>query len=71
VDQKKALEFFFKLRTIIATTPIRPSGQKPFNFTASMGVTFSDLESVDAMLKHADKALYKAKQNGKNRVEVA
>jgi diguanylate cyclase (GGDEF)-like protein len=71
VDQKKALEFFFKLRTIIATTPIRPHGQKAFNFTVSMGVTFSDLESVDAMLKHADKALYKAKQNGKNRVEVA
>jgi len=71
VDQKKALEFFFKLRTIIATTPIRPNGQKAFNFTVSMGVTFSDLESVDEMLKHADKALYKAKQNGKNRVEVA
>ncbi len=71
VDEKQALEFFFKLRTIIATTPIRPSGHKAFNFTVSMGVTFSDLESIDAMLKHADMALYKAKQNGKNRVEVA
>lgn len=71
IDHKKALEFFFKLRTIIATTPVRHSGHKPFNFTVSMGVTFSDLENVDEMLKQADKALYKAKQNGKNRVEIA
>ncbi len=71
VDQKRALEFFFKLRTIIATTPIRAKGQKAFNFTVSIGVTFSDLERLDDMLKQADAALYNAKKNGKNRVEVA
>jgi len=71
VDQKRALEFFFKLRTIVATTPIRAKGQKAFNFTVSIGVTFSDLERLDDMLKQSDAALYNAKKNGKNRVEVA
>jgi diguanylate cyclase (GGDEF)-like protein len=71
VDQKRALEFFFKLRTIIATTPIHAKGQKAFNFTVSIGVTFSDLERLDDMLKQSDAALYNAKKKGKNRVEVA
>ena len=41
------------------------------NVTVSIGVTFNDLESVEEMINQADKALYAAKKNGKNRVEVA
>jgi len=38
----------------------------------SIGVTTlgGDIRSVEAMLKQADTLLYKAKQNGRNRVEI-
>ena len=72
IGQKNALELFVKLRAQIATTPIRPKNTKAFNFTVSIGVAFSDeLKSLDMLIKEADQALYHAKQNGKNRVEVA
>jgi len=42
------------------------------NKTASFGVaTHSNNESLSSLLNRADKALYMAKENGKNRVEVA
>lgn len=71
IEQKNALQLFIKLRAQIATTPIRPKSNKAFNFTVSIGVAFSDDgKTVDMLLKEADKALYSAKKNGKNRVEV-
>lgn len=42
------------------------------NRTASFGVaTHSENESLSSLLNRADKALYTAKENGRNRVEVA
>ena len=42
---------------------------KLFNITASIGITFYPLDnsSPDQLLRHADQAMYKAKQKGKNR----
>ncbi len=38
------------------------------DFTVSIGLTTKKLNSLDEMIKQADKLLYKAKENGKNRV---
>lgn len=70
-DQKKALEFFLKLKNAISPLHIKVKEVKNLNVTVSIGVTFNDLESVEEMINQADKALYTAKKNGKNRVEVA
>lgn len=71
ITPKHALEFFVKLRATIATTPVRPAEQKAFNYTVSIGVALSDNLSLEAILKRSDEALYLAKKNGKNRVEIA
>ena len=70
IEQKKALEYFIKLKGSIAAMAIRTKETKAFNVTVSIGVTFNDASSLDEILKQADMALYQAKKNGKNRVEV-
>ena len=43
-----------------------------FSVTVSIGVSEkTDLDTIEAVLKAADKALYKAKSGGRNRLEQA
>jgi diguanylate cyclase (GGDEF)-like protein len=51
----------------------QPTGPVPVSVTVSIGVAASTEESTrpDAVLVEADKALYRAKANGRNRVEAA
>jgi len=47
-----------------------PEISKALRVTASLGVTaYRPMESIDALISRADKALYDAKAKGKNRVE--
>jgi len=62
-----------RCRCSIADTPIQV-GSAVLHLTMSFGVTAFPLhpaETVDALLKNADEALYKAKAAGRNRVEAA
>ncbi|MDX2142793.1 MAG: diguanylate cyclase [Rhodospirillaceae bacterium] len=61
-----------RLRVGIATTPIE-SVKGQINITVSLGVAQFALNepTIDLTLKRADEALYKAKREGRDRVEVA
>ncbi|AFL68018.1 GGDEF domain-containing response regulator [Sulfurospirillum barnesii] len=71
MEQKKALEFFLKLKSVISTIQIKTKEGDTLGVSVSIGVTFGDLESVEEMINQADRGLYLAKKNGKNRIEVA
>lgn len=57
-----------------------PNRKGDIAFTVSIGVAsteqsashkkYSPIEACDSLLKHADKALYTAKNKGKNRIEI-
>lgn len=65
-----ALELAERLRLAVADATIQPGQGEAAHFTVSIGVARlapSD-NSVDELLKRADKALYTAKNSGRNRV---
>jgi diguanylate cyclase (GGDEF)-like protein len=67
---EKATEVAERLREVIsAGEVILPEGSK-IHFTVSIGIAaFIDKESnIDMLINEADKALYRAKQTGRNRV---
>ncbi len=70
VDKKNAIGFFARLRKIISDT-IVSFDEKNINFTVSIGVSFKSEEKIDAIVRQADEALYRAKNSGRNRVEIA
>ena len=62
-----------RLRQLIGNVPI-DIDDGPITVTASIGVAASDISGVETtyeLINQADKALYAAKKNGRNRVEVA
>lgn len=61
-----------RMRINIADTPIVYE-ETTFHMTASFGVTTRQPEDrcIDDLLRRADEALYRAKANGRNRVEIA
>lgn len=68
-DKEDAIKTAERIRQAIAKSPIKTSEQNTCVVTISIGVAscppFSDLTKL---LKHADQALYKAKQGGRNKV---
>ncbi|MDP1526217.1 MAG: diguanylate cyclase [Rhodocyclaceae bacterium] len=66
-DSEDPRQFADKLRALIAANEFSVVG----HVTASLGLSiYRPDEDIDALLSRADKALYAAKANGRNRVEV-
>lgn len=66
-DLNNAFQLGEKLRKEISQVNLPGLG----NLTISMGITeFIQTDTLHSLVKRADDALYRAKQNGKNRVEI-
>jgi len=71
VSNGEAVKFFVNLRANIASCNVQLKKEQK-NFTVSIGVAFSRSDyKLDELLELADEALYRAKENGRNRVEIA
>lgn len=71
VSNEEAVKFFVNLRANIASCNVQLKKEQ-VNFTVSIGVAFSRSDyKLDELLELADEALYRAKENGRNRVEIA
>jgi len=72
MDQSGAIERAERLRAALAAAPIA-SGDKTIRVTSSFGVSVypRDGYSGDELIGSADRALYAAKAEGRNRVKVA
>jgi diguanylate cyclase (GGDEF)-like protein len=70
---KAAMEVADRLRHRLAEKQIKINGGTPIQFTVSIGVTHvqREDETLDSIIKRADKALCQAKHGGRNRVEAA
>lgn len=68
----EAVEVAERLRQVMENTKVPLDGGLPIRFSLSIGVTSlnSSEDNVDVLLNLADKALYKAKKSGRNKVCV-
>jgi len=68
---EQAVQVAERLRQEVAETPVTGDG-RPVRMTVSIGVTVAGPNPADlaTLLRNADQAMYMAKQNGRNRVEV-
>ena len=60
-----------RLRRSLADLEIESENSEKFHFTVSIGVVSSEkTASLDVLLRQVDDAMYLAKNNGRNRVEI-
>lgn len=64
-----AMEAAERLREAIAQIRVPLPDGGMLSFTASLGIAVRENDDIEHMLARADTALYRAKQNGRNRVE--
>jgi diguanylate cyclase (GGDEF)-like protein len=59
-----------RLRATIAGLPVTPPRHAPITISVGIGVWSDTCQSPDDLLRAADRALYAAKQNGRNQVRL-
>lgn len=70
-DSHSALIVAERLRQTLANLEIESENGEKFHFTVSIGVVSSEkTASLDVLLRQVDDAMYLAKNNGRNRVEI-
>lgn len=71
INIKKPNDFkvFEKLRLLIKQSRLQLANRE-ISLSVSIGVTSQVFDSLEENIKHADELLYKAKQQGRNRVVV-
>lgn len=68
LNSSEAADWADRLRRDIAASPF-PAGAQAVPVNASLGICeWSPGDNIDALFEHADQALYRAKQGGRNRV---
>ncbi|WP_149710593.1 diguanylate cyclase [Campylobacter concisus] len=71
INKEEAVKFFVNLRAKVAENEVTIKKEK-VKVTISIGVSFGNGHcEIDDMLEACDSALYTAKENGRNRVEIA
>lgn len=71
-DGKMAVETAERIRQNIANTPFKGTHGEDLRVTMSFGIAVyrEHAKQLDQFIAKADKALYRAKENGRNRVEI-
>ena len=70
VDEKTAIGFFIKLKNIISKERVTLQNSS-IKYTVSIGVTTRDKkENIEKLIQEADKALYRAKESGRDKIEI-
>ncbi len=71
INSAQAYKVADRLRQSISAIIVYSDDGQEVRFTVSVGVSSSEIsDNVDTLVKTADEALYRAKENGRNRVEV-
>ena len=68
VNRFSAHDIFERLREEVERTRVCLDNSQDINFSVSIGATMSSEESLEESIAQADMMLYKAKQDGRNRV---
>jgi len=71
-DLSSAMVVAERIRSVIESTEMKDSGGNVFAITVSLGLSsWEPAEDAHSLISRTDEALYKAKENGRNRVEIS